>query len=427
LGAVFLTILLDLVGFGMFIPIIANVARELGASTTHAAALSTWFSVGTLVSVVTLGRLSDRIGRKPVLVGTVALSTLAQLATGFVGTLAPAGQTILALTAVRFVAGIAAGNIGVAQACIADLTSPRERSRYMILIGLAFGAGFAIGPALGAAVATFWEHDTLRAVAFAGAALNVVNLAAVAWRMPESKGLRQRLLDAEAALEPHSAAQFSRSPLEPAPSSWRTDLAALLRTPGFAVVLLLQFLQVFSFVGVETILPIALRDAYALADASIYQAFIVIGVSVLVVNGGLARPVLKRIGEVPTLILGQLFLAVGVASIPLFAPRVPLLYAGLVLLALGTGLSNPALSSIVSRLAPASQQGLALSTAQGLSAGARIAGPVTLGLLYESMNGARSLVVSFTLLLVGALTAVVGLAGARAQFRREENAPEAST
>lgn len=410
LGAVFLTILLDLVGFGMFIPILANVARELGATTTEAAALSTWFSAGTLISVVVLGRLSDRVGRKPLLVGTVALSAVAQLATGFVDTLAPAGAAILTLTLLRFVAGLAAGNIGVAQACIADLTAPHERSRFMILIGLAFGAGFAIGPALGAAVATLWPNDTLRAVAFAGAALNVVNLAAVAWRMPESKGLRARM-------------QGSSQPTEPprhASSSWKNDLASLLRTPGFAVVLLLQFLQVFSFVGVETILPMALRDAYALPDKSIYHAFMVIGVAVLVVNGGLARPVLKRVGEVPTLIAGQLCLAVGVASIPLVAPSVPFLYAGLVFLALGTGLSNPALSAIVSRLAPSSQQGLALGTAQGLSAGARIAGPVTLGLLYEAMNGARSLVLSFFILLVGALTAVVGLAGARARFRQED-------
>lgn len=399
LRAVFLTIFLDLVGFGMFIPIVANVAREMGASTTQAAALSTWFSVGTLFSVVVLGRISDRVGRRPVLLATVVVSAFAQLATGFVG-------SVVALSAVRFVAGLAAGNISVAQACIADLTSPRERSRFMILIGVAFGAGFAVGPGLGALLASLFPNDTLRAVAFGAFGLNLLNVAAVAWRLSETKGARAPAGDVRPSL------------------GWRVDLTGLLRTPGFAVVLVVQFLQVFSFVGVETILPIALRDAYALGDRAIYAAFVFLGVCVLAVNGGLARRVLRRRGEVRTLGLGQIALSLGIAALPLFAPDGRLLYAALALLALGTGLSNPALSSITSRLAPANVQGFALGAAQTLGAAARILGPVTLGGLYDLLGGARSLYASFALLCAGAVLVAVGLRGAASRFATEDAGPE---
>ena len=142
LGLVFLTIFLDLVGFGLFVPIIANIARSFNASASEAAALSTWFSLGTLIASLFLGRLSDRIGRRRILIFTIFLSALAQLATGF-------AQTYLYLVICRFVAGLASGNIAVAQACIADITVPKERGRSMIIIGLAFGFGFAIGPAMG--------------------------------------------------------------------------------------------------------------------------------------------------------------------------------------------------------------------------------------------------------------------------------------
>jgi MFS family permease len=281
----------------------------------------------------------------------------------------------------------------------------------MILIGLAFGSGFALGPALGATVAHLWPGDTLVAVSLVAAVLNLINLAAVVWRLPETKGTR---------LPGHAAGAQTESPL-----SWRAELARLWGTPGFLAVLAVQFLQVFSFVGVETILPMALRDAYALDDRAIYGAFVVIGVASLVANGGLARPVLARLGEVRTLLAGQALLALGVLAIPVFAPDARLLNLGLVLLAVGTGLSNPALSSIVSRLAPRASQGFALGTAQTLSAGARIAGPLALGVLYEVMHGARSLAASFLLLVVGGLVAGLGLARARRRFQADDAADDA--
>ena len=126
-------------------------------------------------------------------------------------------------------------------------------------------------------------------------------------------------------------------------------------------------------------------------------------------NGALCRPVLKRCLEVKTLLIGQCSLAVGVALIPFAAPNTPVLYIGLFLLALGTGLSNPALSSIVSRLAPTQLQGFALGTAQMISAQARIFGPLCLGMLYDTLRGASSLYVSSGLLVVGASFVIFGL------------------
>ncbi len=401
--SVFLTILLDLIGFGMFIPILPSIARSLNATDAQSAYLSAIFSLGTLLSVMVLGRLSDKVGRRKILIGTILLSLIAQASTG----LAPALGSYALLAALRFVAGVASGNISVAQAVIADITPPHERSRSMVVIGIAFGAGFALGPALGSLLTVLSPENPIVPISIAAAALNFINLLLILFRFKEThhRFAHPQLSRIIAAAQrgADSVGSEKRSP--------REDAAQLLSRPYFKTILLMQFIQVFGFVGVETILPLALADAYKMNQTSIYNAFLFLGALVLLFTGGLSRPLLKHAGEKLTLNLGQLSLTLGIFLIPFLAPSTQGLYVALSFLSLGSSLSNPALSGLVSRLSPHDRQGFALGMAQSLSAAARILGPAFMGLMYESMRGAPSLYISCGLLLIVALIGMAALRG----------------
>ncbi|NBW81143.1 MFS transporter [bacterium] len=401
--SVFLTIFLDLVGFGMFIPILPAIARQLNASNAQAALLSTFFSIGTLLSVMVFGKWSDAIGRRKILVGTILLSMLAQGLTG----LTPVLGSYVLLAVIRFVAGIAAGNISVAQAAIADITPLTERSRSMVIIGIAFGAGFAFGPALGALITLFFPENPIVPISIAAVGLNFINLILILLRFKETHA---RFAPPE--LKPLiEAAQAGADASGERQSGARQEASKLLARPFIKTIFLMQFIQVFGFVGVETILPLALADAYALNQSSIYRAFLYLGAMVLLINGAVSRPVLKKAGEPLTLNIGQLSLTCGIYLIPWLAPHPGGLYVALSMLSLGSSFANPALSGLVSRLSPHDRQGLALGMAQSLSAGARILGPAFMGLVYDRLHGAPSLYVSSGLLLVVTLIGMAGLRG----------------
>lgn len=403
LVAVFLTIFLDLVGFGMFIPILPAVARQLDASNAEAAYLSTLFSIGTMVAVMVIGRLSDKIGRRKILIFTIVLSLFAQLATGF----ALAVGSYLFLAAVRFIAGIAAGNISVAQASIADITPLQERARSMVVIGIAFGAGFALGPAIGAASTLIFPEAPLMAVAIAASLLNILNLAFVVLRYKET---HHKFAPSELAGIIRTARQGTTDDTTSG-GGLRADFNHLMARPYLKLVYLMQFIQIFGFVGIETILPLALADAYSFNQTSIYNSFIFIGIAALAFNAGLSRHVLKKTGETKTLAAGQLCLTGGAFLIAWVAPNTLGLFTALALLALGSALANPALGGLISSLSPQNKQGIALGLGQSISAGARILGPACMGLLYDHFKGARSLYISSALLLAVALIGIAGLRG----------------
>lgn len=404
LVAVFLTIFLDLVGFGMFIPILPSIARELNASNAQAAYLSTLFSIGTMLSVMVIGRLSDSMGRRKILIFTITLSLCAQLATGF----ALAVGSYIFLAAIRFIAGIAAGNISVAQASIADITPLRERARSMVVIGIAFGAGFAIGPALGAAATLIFPESPLMAVAVAATILNIANLGFIIFKYREThhtfapRELSNILKAARKDSAPDNSGQDQ---------GIRSDFGRLMKHPHLRIVYLMQFIQIFGFVGIETILPLALVDAYNFNQTSVYNSFIFIGVTALLFNAGLSRRFLKKWGETKTLATGQLCLTAGAFFIPWAAPGTTGLFGALALLSLGSAFANPALAGLISALSPQSKQGTALGLGQSISAGARILGPASMGLLYDHFQGAPSLYISSTLLLIVALIGMASLRG----------------
>lgn len=405
--SVFMTIFLDLVGFGMFIPILPSVARNLNASSAEAAYLSTIFSLGTLLSVLVLGRMSDSLGRRKILIATLLLSIVSQGITGF----APQFNSYALLLLIRFLAGIAAGNISVAQAAIADITPAHERARSMVIIGIAFGAGFALGPAIGALITMFFKDNPIMPIAMTAVALNLANLLLVLFRFRET---HHRFAPPELS-EVIAIARAGSEASDSQHRSTRQDAVLLLGRPYVKTTLLMQFIQVFGFVGIETILPLVLEDAYSMDHASVYKAFLFLGLMVLIINGGVSRRILGKVGEPLTLNIGQLSMTVGIFLIPWLSPSLSGLYGALALLSLGTAFSNPALSGLISRLSPHDRQGLALGMSQSISASARILGPAFMGLLYERLHGAPSLYISCGLLFIVTLIGMAGLRGLKSR------------
>src|SRR4051812_28454420 len=180
LGTLFLTVFLDLLGFGLVIPFLPGVARHFGASDFVATLPAAAYSLMQFLFIPIWGRLSDRIGRRPVLLWSVAATAAGMTILGL-------SQSLVLLFVARFWSGIATANIAVAQAYIADVTPPEHRARGMGIIGMAFGLGFIIGPSVGGAlggVIVLGRPGVL--AAFVAAALSAVNLILALVTLPES-------------------------------------------------------------------------------------------------------------------------------------------------------------------------------------------------------------------------------------------------
>jgi predicted MFS family arabinose efflux permease len=251
------------------------------------------------------------------------------------------------------------------------------------------------------------------------ASLNVLNLIAVQSKLPETNHKFPSPSIKTAVDEVKQAQLESTSSDEKRPLA--QDLRRLVSEKGFVALLTMQFIQMFGFVGVETIMPIALQDAYGLDNKHIFDLFTYMGLTIILANGLIARPLLKKIGEFKTLNLGQILVMGSIAAIPFFAPNAKAITLILIVMATGSALFNPALSALVSRLAPSDIQGFALGANQSLASTARILGPVCMGFLYQTLYGASSLYVSSGILFMATLFSIAGMWGVRQKLKSEGN------
>jgi MFS family permease len=333
----------DLLGFGMVFPLMPRYARELGAPDAWIGLLFTSYSAMQFIFAPLWGRLSDRIGRRPVLLISIAMTALAFLGYG----LAPNFAWLLTT---RIFAGIATANLAVAQAYVADVTPPEQRARGMGLIGAAFGFGFVMGPALGGLLA----RHSLGAPAFAAAGLALANGVAAFFILPEP--------------ERHRTA---------APSASRLAVfKEALGQPGVGRLLLCYFLAMAAFSAMESTFALLSADRYRLTDLELGYVFAFIGACMVLVQGALVGPLARRLGEQRLLTIGTVLMVGGLASLP-YAPGVPGLLAGTALLAVGNGLVQPSVTSLLSRWTHAERQGGSLGLAQSAAAFGRIIGPQT--------------------------------------------------
>jgi DHA1 family tetracycline resistance protein-like MFS transporter len=367
LGTLFLTIFLDLLGFGLVIPFLPGIARRLGAGDFVATLPGAVFSIMQFLFIPIWGRLSDRVGRRPVLLWSIAASAIGMAILGFAPTLAW-------LFVARIWTGIATSNIAVAQAYIADVTTPDKRARGMAIVGIAFGLGFIFGPFIGGELSRFHpfgREGMLPPLVAAG--LSTINLLLALRTLPES-------------LPPERRGKSLRrlSPIDLA------AFRAVVAVPGLGAAVAINFMLYLWFSGMEQTFRLFTADGFHMTDAGTGRVFGLIGIVSALVQGGLVARLVPRFGEARLVQsgLGVQSLAFALLGLsPLFGPwgKAALLVAS-ALIALGSGLSSPTLPAFASRRASATTQGLTLGTLQSASALSRALGPLVGGALYAGID-----------------------------------------
>jgi DHA1 family tetracycline resistance protein-like MFS transporter len=338
---IFLTIFVNLVGFGIIIPLLPFYAERFGASPFAIGLLFAIFSMAQLVSAPVLGDLSDRYGRRPVLlaslIGTVVSFVLLALA-----------QSLTMLFVARLIDGLSGGNISTARAYVADVTEPRDRSRAYGIIGMAFGTGFILGPAISGLL----SRVSYTAPIWAAAGITVVaTVFAWVW-LPETV---------------HRVPAGTGAPFR--------NLAALVSRPGLRRILAIDFGYWCAFAVFQTTfaLFVARRFGFdAWQTGYFFAAFAVLGA---VVQGTMIRPVVSRFGDKRTFMFGLVCTAIGLFAATL-THSAAFFALALVPLALGIGFGHPTMSSLVSRAARADEQGRVQGAASVIESLGRTIGPL---------------------------------------------------
>ena len=353
----FLIVFIDLVGFGLVIPLLPFYAERFGASPLQMTLLFAVYSLMSMLAAPLWGRLSDRVGRRPVLMASMAAAALAYLWLGF-------ATQLWMVFAARAFAGACAGNIAAAQAYIADVTPPEKRARGMGMIGAAFGLGFIVGPVLGGMVAgNDLKTADLQTPGLIAAALSAIALLGVVFLLRES-------LSATAHREP------------------RGRIAALrdaLRRPMLGRLLVLFFVVILAFSGMETTFAWWAIDRFGWGPRPIGFVFFYVGLLSAAMQGGLIGPLTRRFGEERLTLSGLVLITLGLLVLP-FVREVPALVLALTLLALGMGAMQPTLNSLISRRAPPERQGEVMGVAQSVGALSRVLGPIIAGALFSGLG-----------------------------------------
>ncbi len=371
LAVVYLTVFLDLLGFSIILPLLPFYAEHYGATGVWVGALLSAYSAVQFVSAPILGRISDRTGRRPVLLASLAGSAGSLALTG-------AAHSLWLLLAGRALAGLFGGSISTGQAYVADVTRPADRAKYMGLLGACIGLGFVFGPAIGAGLSPLG----FGAAAFFAAGLAALNFGFAWFKLPESrraapspapppwrwgKGFRRVIARADAAESTRSLPQTVGGGLGRGPLG--RYLAA-------------TFLTNFAFVGLEATFALFSQKQWGLDAAGFGLVFTYIGVIVIVVQGGLIGRLHGRHGERGLAAAGAALLAAMLLVLTV-TPNVALGLLVLTGLGLGQGLVSPMLSTLISHAAGADEQGGTLGLGQSFAAAARGIGPIAAGGLYD--------------------------------------------
>jgi MFS transporter, DHA1 family, tetracycline resistance protein len=371
---VFLTVFVDLVGFGIVLPLLPIFSRDFGASGVVIGLITASFSAMQFLFAPSWGRLSDRIGRRPVLLVSTAGSVLSYSVFALGASLANHSAALWVLFLSRLLAGICGANITVAQAYIADVTPAADRSKRMGLIGVAFGLGFILGPAIGA-VSLKWLGMT--GPGWIAAGLCAVNFIFALTALPES-------------LQPSSEHAGERPRL----ASWRETL----QRPGIGLLVGIHFLSTFCFTCFETTLGLLIMRNFQLdlehdthAQATVGYLFAYCGIIGALVQGGMIGRLVKRLGEPRLIRVSLVITAVGMVPLPFLTASAQLswhalagaegvpwlgLLVFLAVLSFGSALTRAPLFGLLSNLTPPQQQGVTIGVAQSLGSLARIVGPV---------------------------------------------------
>jgi multidrug resistance protein len=377
---VFVTVFIDLLGFGIIIPLLPFYAQTFGATAFTVGLLSTSFSLMQCIFAPVWGRVSDRVGRRPIILLGLLGSCLSYMGFGL-------ANTLTSLFAARIFAGIAGANIPTAQAVAADLTTPENRAKGMGLVGAAFGLGFIFGPAIGG----FLSRYGYAVPAYFASGLSLANFVAAWFLLPETLKPEHRAVDRMGRID---------------------ALRAALARPHLPLLLLIGFLIVAAFSGYESTFALFAEQTYGFDASSIGYIFAFVGVILVVVQGVLVGRAVKWLGEHHIVPASLALVAVGLLMIPATTSVAALLAASGVM-AVGMGFNNPSLMSLISRYSAAEDQGGVLGLTQSLNSLARIVGPMWGGFAFDRLGIGMPYVSSAAVMGLASLLALHALWRAR--------------
>ena len=357
---IFTTVFIDLIGFGIVIPVLPFYAEgtAFNATPRMVGLLFASYSIMQLIFSPVLGSLSDKYGRRPVLLLSIIGTGIGFLILGL-------ATTVLMLFVGRILDGITGGNISTAQAYIADITTKENRAKGMGLIGAAFGLGFIFGPAIGGILSQWGIHVPF----FFAATLCFANAILLYFRLPET-------------VTPDHPAKNSAA----GGRSWRQVLLSL-KEPRLAFVLIIYFLFIVAFSIMTTSFSLYTMFRFGYDAQHTGYLFAYVGLIAVIIQGGLIGRLVKRFGELPLVIFGAFCFAISLFAVPFVGPAAGGL-AGLLIgggvFSMGNSLATPALTSLASKSVGPEQQGVVLGVTQSTASLARAVGPSLAALLISS-------------------------------------------
>jgi DHA1 family tetracycline resistance protein-like MFS transporter len=357
LVALFIVCVIDVLGFGILIPLIPYMATQFGASPAIITPILGTYSLCQLIAAPIWGRLSDRYGRRPILIASMAGAGASYL-------MLAGAHSLTALLVARALAGFMAGNLSAALAYASDISSPRDRAKTMGTVGAAIGIGFMLGPAIGGALA----GEQLAAANFLRPALVAAGLSLLAL-----------LLVVFVLRESHTAAARQA---QRAGTRRLTGLALLRTLPALRALALGNLLVIFSQSTLDSSFAIWAMNRYGLGPRSVGLAIFALAIVAVLVQGGLMRVLAPRFGEHRLALAGVLGYFLGLTGVAL-AHDLPWVIAALVVCGFGAGLYNPTASALASREANEQNRGAVMGTFQSSTSLARVLAPFLAGTIYE--------------------------------------------
>lgn len=367
---IFLVVFIDLLGFGIILPLLPYIAEKYAATPVMIGLLSGVYSLFQFVAGPILGRLSDRYGRKKLLI----ISQLGSMA-GYV-LLAIAGSLPLLFLS-RIIDGTTGGNISIAQAYMADVTDKKTRAKGMGLLGAAFGIGFMFGPAIGG----FLSQWGFAAPALFAAAISLISTFTTAIFLKETVNVQA------AKKSPKTAMTFK-------------ELSHVLSTAPISTLIIIFFLLSLGFSGMQGSFALIVQAKFAWGPTQVGYIFAMIGVVAIITQLKVLSVVTAKLGEYKTLVLSVIILALGFGIIGL-SGYIPIFLVGNALIPLGNSLANPTLSAIATESIPREEYGETLGLLQSSGSLGRIFGPILAAEIFQRFNhNAPMLVSSIIFLLV---------------------------
>lgn len=358
LFVLFITIFIDMLGFGIIIPILPIFSKELGAQDYQVGLIAMIYPIMNFLFAPLWGTLSDRHGRRPIMLVSILITAVAYFVFS--------QSTVLWILFIsRMLSGIGSANISVAQAYISDVTSPEERTKSLGFLGAAFGIGFIMGPPLGGWLKSISTPGTVDWVGYVACAMCLINFAMAYFSLPES------------LKETKSNAPFNFKVV--------TGIITELKKPRVSELLWINFIFISAFMLMQISCSLMWKEITQLNERQIGYVFAYIGVATAIVQGVLVGRMVKAFGEQKMLSYGIVLMAVGLAILP-FTGRVlffPFQYIGLALIALANGCLTPSITSMLSKFAKPNEVGQVLGVNQSSGSVARAVGMGLSGVLYS--------------------------------------------